>query len=208
MALLWLLVPAFEAGVRVHGQGAASRAAFLATLDRLEWAEALFSADGVALHRSRALRDLLADDAESDRVWQSACALARRLAGDATRRGGEREDGRPLPEARADVRTGEARYRLLGSYVDADPAGSGGVLVRVERARPLLPETGDLCGRFGLTPRESEVALLLAEGLTDAAIACRLTLSTHTVRRYTERVLPKLGVHSRAAVALTLMRGA
>lgn len=208
MTLLRLLVPAFGAGVRAHGQIAAWRAAFLGTLDRLEWAGALFSADGVALHRSRALGDLLADDAESERVWQSACALARRLAGDTASRGGGREDGPPVPDARAHVRTRAARYRLLGSYLDADPGGSGGVLVTVECARPLLPAAGELCGRFGLTPRESEVALLLAEGLTDATIACRLALSPHTIRRYTERVLSKLGVHSRAAVALTLMRGA
>ncbi|MFZ5623198.1 MAG: response regulator transcription factor [Gemmatimonadota bacterium] len=55
-----------------------------------------------------------------------------------------------------------------------------------------------------LTPREAEVAALLADGLRNRQIAQRLTLSVHTVRRHTERVLQKLGVPSRAGVARAL----
>ena len=64
----------------------------------------------------------------------------------------------------------------------------------------------ELTARFTLTAREAEAALLLAQGLTDAAIAQRLAISTHTARRYSERVLRKLGLHSRSAVAITLLR--
>jgi DNA-binding NarL/FixJ family response regulator len=49
------------------------------------------------------------------------------------------------------------------------------------------------------------VALLAAEGLSNAAIAQRLRLSAHTVRHYLERVLTRLGLHSRKALALHLM---
>lgn len=54
--------------------------------------------------------------------------------------------------------------------------------------------------RFGLTQREAEVALLLAEGLSNPEVACRLALSVHTVRRHGERVFRKVGVRSRLAL--------
>ena len=41
----------------------------------------------------------------------------------------------------------------------------------------------------------------MAEGLTDAQIAERLTLSPHTVHRHVSNIRTKLGVPSRAAAA-------
>jgi DNA-binding CsgD family transcriptional regulator len=55
--------------------------------------------------------------------------------------------------------------------------------------------------RFGLTPREIQVVRLIAIGLRNAEIGSALGVSVHTTLRHTERVLRKLGVHSRAAVA-------
>lgn len=51
----------------------------------------------------------------------------------------------------------------------------------------------------GLTEREEEVAELLARGLTNAAIAERLSLSGKTVRNYISTLFTKLGVSDRAA---------
>ncbi len=48
-----------------------------------------------------------------------------------------------------------------------------------------------------LTPRERQLLQLLAEGLGDAAMAERLSISPKTVRNHMVRVLDKLGVHSR-----------
>ncbi|MCY7379920.1 MAG: LuxR C-terminal-related transcriptional regulator [Gemmatimonadaceae bacterium] len=45
------------------------------------------------------------------------------------------------------------------------------------------------------------VALLLAEGRSNAAIAAESGRTLTTARRHTERVLEKLGVPSRAGVA-------
>ena len=45
---------------------------------------------------------------------------------------------------------------------------------------------------------------LLERGLRNSEIARRLEVSTHTAERHTERVLAKLGVHSRAAVGARL----
>ena len=51
--------------------------------------------------------------------------------------------------------------------------------------------------RFGLTPREHEVLLLLAEGLTNRTIAQRLFISEKTTEKHVARVLSKLGARTR-----------
>ena len=99
-------------------------------------------------------------------------------------------------------------YRLIARRA---PAGTllsdAGVLVLMERVGPELPTTRELRVAFGLRGREPQVALLAAEGLSNAAIAQQLRLSAHTVRHYLERVLTRLGLHSRKALALHLLAG-
>ena len=51
---------------------------------------------------------------------------------------------------------------------------------------------------FGLTPRESEVAAFLAEGLSNREIADALCLSEHTVKSHLKSIFRKAGVVSRA----------
>jgi DNA-binding NarL/FixJ family response regulator len=70
---------------------------------------------------------------------------------------------------------------------------------------PLADEA--LRERFGLTPRQIDVARLIGEGLTNAEIAERLGLSFFTVRAHTEQVLAKLAVPSRASVGALLYAG-
>lgn len=61
--------------------------------------------------------------------------------------------------------------------------------------------------RAGLTGRELEVLILVAEGLSNPRIAERLVISEHTVHRHLANVYAKLGVSSRAAaVALAAER--
>lgn len=48
-----------------------------------------------------------------------------------------------------------------------------------------------------LAPRESEVFLLIARGLTNAEIAGEMTLSTETVKTYVHRILTKLDLRDR-----------
>jgi DNA-binding CsgD family transcriptional regulator len=52
--------------------------------------------------------------------------------------------------------------------------------------------------QYKLTAREVEVALLLAQGRSNEAIAKALRISAHTARHHTQRILLKLRVHSRA----------
>ena len=69
-----------------------------------------------------------------------------------------------------------------------------GLLRRVSHAAVADPR---------LTPRELDVLRLLAEGIQQPEIARRLVISPKTVSTHIERILTKLGAHSRAeAVAL------
>jgi two-component system nitrate/nitrite response regulator NarL len=57
-----------------------------------------------------------------------------------------------------------------------------------------------------LTPRESEVLQLLAQGLANKAIAQRLGISDHTVKFHVNAILGKLGVQSRGEAMLQAVR--
>lgn len=57
-----------------------------------------------------------------------------------------------------------------------------------------------------LTPRESEVLQLLAEGLTNKAIAHRLRVSDHTVKFHVNAIMSKLGAQSRTEAVVQASR--
>lgn len=84
---------------------------------------------------------------------------------------------------------------------------AGLATLHLDGLSPALPTTRELRVAFGLRGREPQIALLAAEGLSNEAIAQRLRLSSHTVRHYLERVLDRLGLHTRKALALHLMAG-
>jgi len=56
-------------------------------------------------------------------------------------------------------------------------------------------------GPGGLTPREQEVAVLIAHGRSNRAMAADLVLSERTVEDHVSRILGKLGFNSRAQIA-------
>ncbi|MFF8911566.1 ATP-binding protein [Streptomyces olivaceoviridis] len=60
----------------------------------------------------------------------------------------------------------------------------------------------DAVGVPGLTRRESQVAELVAEGLTNKDIAVRLTIAQRTAENHVERILGKLGFTSRTQLAV------
>jgi DNA-binding NarL/FixJ family response regulator len=53
----------------------------------------------------------------------------------------------------------------------------------------------------GLTPRERDIAALVAEELSNRQIASELVLSEHTVATHVRNVLKKLGLYSRNQIA-------
>jgi DNA-binding response OmpR family regulator len=106
--------------------------------------------------------------------------------------------------------------RVAGLMIGADdylvkPFAPEELLARVRALlrRSQLTKTGATNGvGLTLTTRELEVLNLLAEGRSQSEIAGDLVISPKTVATHLERVLGKLGVHSRAqAVALAYREG-
>jgi predicted ATPase/DNA-binding CsgD family transcriptional regulator len=68
------------------------------------------------------------------------------------------------------------------------------------------PETGGDHGPLGaLTPRERDVAALIAQGLTNKEIATRLVISRRTAEGHVENIMMKLGCTSRVQVASRIL---
>ncbi|MBS1895220.1 MAG: hypothetical protein JST59_28295 [Actinobacteria bacterium] len=59
----------------------------------------------------------------------------------------------------------------------------------------------------GLTPREREIAALVAEDMSDAEIAAAIQISPHTVRQHLKGVYRKLGVRTRVGLTRRLLAG-
>ena len=108
------------------------------------------------------------------------------------------------------VRAGARGYLLKGAsrseVVDAvRRAARGGAVFDSGPASVVMAAASsrgnDPLSIFALTPRESDVLRLIADGLGNASIAERLGVSGKTVRNQVSSVLAKLGVTSRAAAA-------
>jgi DNA-binding CsgD family transcriptional regulator len=103
-----------------------------------------------------------------------------------------------------EVVSADKRYRLEGHRLHTEPERTGPiVLVFVEALEPAaegLPGDVVLRQRFGLTRKEARVARLIALDWTNEQIALELSISPHTARHHTERILAKLGVKSRTKV--------
>ena len=76
--------------------------------------------------------------------------------------------------------------------------------IHERRSRPGRPDrlglsrSAMLERQYKLTAREVQVAMLLAQGRSNATISKTLGISSHTARHHTQRILIKLNVHSRA----------
>jgi DNA-binding NarL/FixJ family response regulator len=67
---------------------------------------------------------------------------------------------------------------------------------------PKAAATGRVEARSRLTARQREIAALIADGLTNRQIARRLVLTEGTVANHVRAMLIRLGVRSRAQVAV------
>lgn len=122
--------------------------------------------------------------------------------------------GMPFEAARAVLERTEVAVRSSSAEeVSTDPVlASYRTMARLEaaryetRARHVLaalgvPVPSDGNGDGELTPRQQEVAALVAEGLSNAEIAERLYLSVRTVESHLDHIYTRLGINSRVALA-------
>jgi DNA-binding CsgD family transcriptional regulator len=60
--------------------------------------------------------------------------------------------------------------------------------------------------RAPLSPRETQVLAMAAEGLTNTEVAARLTISVHAVKFHLASIYRKLGVGNRTEAAVYYLR--
>ncbi|MBP2018175.1 DNA-binding NarL/FixJ family response regulator [Symbiobacterium terraclitae] len=104
--------------------------------------------------------------------------------------------------AAADL-VGAIRAVMEGQAV-LDPAVTRAVVSGyVSRPVPAAGQSAEPCP---LTPREREILILVAEGLTNAEIARRLFISEKTVQTHRSNMLDKLGIHDRTELVRYAIR--
>ncbi len=115
------------------------------------------------------------------------------------------------------IRAGANGYLLKG----ADPeelvraithVAEGGVIISATMAPKLLSEIGTETKPSGteasvLSPRETEILQLIADGLTDKEIADTLFISLNTAKTHLKNILAKLHLKSRVQIATYEARG-
>jgi DNA-binding NarL/FixJ family response regulator len=104
-----------------------------------------------------------------------------------------------------------ARRNLARARALFDACGAGLFQARALREERRLnaraPRQSQRSGQLGgLTRRETEVASLVKEGMTNRQIAQRLYLSPRTVEAHLSRILAKLDVTTRSAVAPAMIK--
>lgn len=154
-------------------------------------------ADGRLLDKTQSAEVLLSSDTNLLATIES---IGTRLL--ERRRGGPR-----LIAAR--VSSQHANLQVRASYAPVElEKGHGCIVVTLQlEAEPPDPRSW-LCKKFGLTKREAEIALLIADRLTNPEIAAALSISEHTVRHHLEKVLYKVGAEGQRRRAASIVRGA
>lgn len=117
---------------------------------------------------------------------------------------GSRDD-MPAPPPRARMRTATGRWLTLhASWLSA--GGERQIAVVLEASPPV--EVWPLVtAAHQLSPRESDVTLLVARGLSTSEIGRSLRISEHTVQDHLKAVFDKFGVHSRGQLLAAVFGG-
>jgi DNA-binding CsgD family transcriptional regulator len=192
---IWALTELVEAAVR-SGQPERARRAF----ERVVQTTRAAGTDW-ALGIEARLRALLSDGDDADRLYLEAIS---RLSRTRIRVQLARTHLLYGEWLRRERRRLEAREQLRTAYEFFRDAG---VEAFAERARLELEATGGHARKRTvdtldqLTPQETQVARLAAQGETNRAIAARLFISASTVEYHLRKVFRKLGVKSRTQLS-------
>lgn len=202
--LLRALLPSFRAGVLAQVAWRGYSNDLLNTLDSLQQPALIADSSGRVVHETPSLGAALSTEPQRE---QLRVAMLNLLTDAAAVAGGSRLTSfRPVILREVSTQSGCYRMRAC-LYGSAQGPERSFILIGLETLSPRAPSEGALRDRFGLTPAEARVGLLLARGKSNVEIARELFISSHTAKRHTEHVLQKLGVRSRAEVAATIMTG-
>jgi DNA-binding CsgD family transcriptional regulator len=196
----WGLVDLIEAAARTREVDLAQDA-----LDRLvrhtaavgtDWALGIEARSRALLTTGEAAEELYraAVDALGRTGVRVELARARLLYGEWLRRQRRRID------ARAQLRTAHELFTEFGMEAFAARARAE-LSATGERARKRTFETRD-----DLTPQESNISRLVADGATNREIAAQLFISSSTVDYHLQKVFRKLGVRSRTQLARHMLQ--
>jgi DNA-binding CsgD family transcriptional regulator/tetratricopeptide (TPR) repeat protein len=156
-----------------------------------QWATRMLSISGMRPRLGRACRLLFQALAAGDHPAPRTRRMAAIAATAFSAIGWRLYEARAL-EAAGQTADALARYLQMGDVRDA------------ERLRTARSSEGD--GLVVLSPRQMEVARLVADGQTNRSIAQRLRISEHTVEHHLSTIFARLGLRSRSALAARIGR--
>jgi DNA-binding CsgD family transcriptional regulator len=170
-----------------------------ALVDRFETEAFLVSASGSLLHANASARRLLADATMSPHLHAALRLRAAELV-----RSGERRS------------TASRTARALRSARMTNVPPLAGATVRTEHGPAVLlflgaPRSGLewitlVQSRTGLTRRQAEIAVWLADGASTVELAQRGGISHATVRRHLEAIFQRTHCHTRSQLAALITR--
>lgn len=91
----------------------------------------------------------------------------------------------------------------FGFAIEGMPTACVAVFINKIGVPPMI-DRGALVQLYGLTPREADIAAILAEGAVPELIAEKTGLTVGTVRFYLKQIYSKLGVSSQASLIATI----
>lgn len=185
IALLEIAYPALHAGVLTHLRLTRHRAHLLQVMDELDQALAVYDASGRLLHRTPRM------------VAELSCNVAGEVLA------AHVEAARTATHGPRYISGAGFRCRIRAFRYTPPGAETLNVVV-LERHMPAARSDEQLRADFCLTGAEIRVAREIASGKSNREVAVSLCISIHTAKRHTERVLQKMGVRTRAAVAAKL----
>lgn len=191
LTMLRRLDPALRTGIAMQIRFAEHRRSVIDVLDALGERAMLLDPGGRPLHCTEPLASLLADGPSALLLREALRAVTSKSANGTA----------------ASASTSAGEWRLRRCEVPAPmPSTPSLTLLVVERRRVMRLGVDALRAEFRLTPAEARVAVLLADGASNANVATALSIRPATARRHTEKVLTKLGIHRRSEVAAKVLR--
>lgn len=221
LQLLHLLLPHLTQAVQVQrllGETATRADMAFASLDQARIGIFLMDANGKILHINREGEKFLAagelavkqkklaltDPNSTARLLQLIASAARPSLGKSLECGGELKIFSAEGKIRLELRVIPLSMRDAMAY---DSAQLGCAAVFVSRPGTLRLPWQNVASTYGLTPAESKLAVMLAEGYRAEEAAERLHVSLNTVRTQLKSVFAKTGVRRQPELVAMLLSG-